>query len=96
MTLHKIKSVQRKDKYVLLAKVTYHTLKDQIGKELTAFKTNKDAEHTKESCVLEDYVDNPVDLTRIKAGIAEEKLVRQLGLSQALMNVLILENCNRF
>lgn len=37
MTLQKIKSVQGKDEYVLLPIAVYHTLKDQIEKELACF-----------------------------------------------------------
>ncbi len=68
MTLQKIKSIQGKDEYILLPIAVYRTLKDQIEKELAAYEADQDAEQTFEPFVLEDYVDNPVALARIKAG----------------------------
>ncbi|UJP01798.1 MAG: helix-turn-helix domain-containing protein [Nitrosomonas sp.] len=84
MTLQKIKSIQGKDEYVLLPMAIYRVLKDQIEKELAACEANQDEVY--EPFVLEDYVDNPVALARIKAGITQEQLAQCLGVSQAYIS----------
>jgi len=86
MTLQKIKSIHGKDEYVLLPMAVYRVLKDQIEKELAACKAGQDAEQAYETFVLEDYVDNPVALARIKAGITQEQLAQRLGVSQAYIS----------
>lgn len=86
MTLQKIKSIQGKDEYVLLPIAVYRALKDQIEKELVACKANQDDEQAYKPFVLEDYVDNPVALARIKAGITQEQLAQRLGVSQAYVS----------
>lgn len=78
MTLQKIKSIHGKDEYVLLPMAVYRALKDQIEKELAACETNQDAEQAYEPFVLEDYVDNPVALARIKAGITQKNSLRSV------------------
>ena len=88
MTLQIIKSIQGKDEYILLPIVVYRTLKDQIEKELAACENDQDAERTFEPFVLEDCVDNPVALARIKAGITQDQLAQRLGVSQAYVNQL--------
>ncbi len=88
MTLQKIKSINGKDEYVLLPIAVYRALKDQIEHALAAYKSGQDAEPTYESFVLEDYVDNPVALARIKAGITQEQLAERLGVSQAYVSQL--------
>ena len=86
MTLQKIKSIQGKDEYVLLPMAVYRALKGQIEKELAACEANQNDEQTYEPFVLEDYVDNPVALARIKAGITQEQLAQRLGVSQAYVS----------
>ncbi|MFZ1850957.1 MAG: helix-turn-helix transcriptional regulator [Nitrosomonas sp.] len=88
MTLQKIKSIQGKDEYVLLPMAVYRVLKDQIEKELAACESNQNHEQAYEPFVLEDYVDNPVALARIKAGITQEQLAQFLGVSQAYVSQL--------
>lgn len=86
MTLQKIKSIQGKDEYILLPIAVYHTLKDQIEKELAVYEADQDAEQAYVPFVLEDYVDSPVALARIKAGITQEQLAQRLGVSQAYVS----------
>jgi len=88
MTLQKIKSIHGKDEYVLLPVAIYRALKDQIEKELAACETSQSAEQAYEPFILEDYVDNPVALARIKAGITQEQLAQRLGVSQAYISQL--------
>ncbi len=86
MTLQKIKSIDGKDEYVLLPVVVYQTLKDQIEKALTTYETGQDDAQAYVPFVLEDYVDNPVAMARIKAGITQEQLAQRLGVSQAYVS----------
>lgn len=86
MTLQKIKSIHGKDEYVLLPMAVYRALKEQIEKELAACEVSQGTEQTYEAFVLEDYVDNPVALARIKAGITQEQLAKRLGVSQAYVS----------
>lgn len=86
MTLQKIKSIYGKDEYVLLPVAVYRTLKDQIEKELAAYEIGQDTDQAYEPFVLEDYVDNPIALERIKTGITQEQLAQRLGVSQAYVS----------
>ncbi len=86
MTLQKIKSIDGKDEYVLLPVVVYQTLKDQIEKALITYETGQDDEQSYVPFVLEDYVDNPVAVARIKAGVTQEQLAQRLGVSQAYVS----------
>ena len=86
MTLQKIKSIDGKDEYVLLPVVVYQTLKDQIEKALITYEAGQDDEQAYVPFVLEDYVDNPVAIARIKAGITQEQLAQSLGVSQAYIS----------
>ena len=74
MTLQKIKSINGKDEYVLLPMPVYHALKKQIEYELAAYETGQDNDQKYVPFILEDYVDNPVAVARIKAGITQEQL----------------------
>ena len=86
MTLQKIKSINGKDEYVLLPMTVYRVLKDQIEHELAAYETDQDTEQKYVPFVLEDYVDNPVAIARIKAGITQGQLAQRLGVSQAYIS----------
>ncbi|SEQ59245.1 transcriptional regulator [Nitrosomonas ureae] len=86
MTLQKIKSVQGKDEYVLLPIAVYHTLKDQIEKELAVFKADQNTEQAYVPFALEDYVDNPMALARTKADITQEQRTQRMGVSQAYVS----------
>ena len=86
MTLQKIKSIQGKDEYIQLPIAVYRVLKDQIEKELVVCEANRDDEQACEPFVLEDYVDNPVALARIRAGITQEQLAQRLGASQSCVS----------
>lgn len=86
MTLQKIKSINGKDEYVLLPVAVYHVLKDKIEDELAGYKTAHDAGKDYVPFVLEDYVDNPVAIARIKAGLTQHALAQRLGVSQAYVS----------
>lgn len=86
MTLQKIKSINGKDEYILLPMAVYHALKDQIEHELATYETGEDADQKYVPFILEDYVDNPVAIARIKSGITQEQLAQRLGVSQAYIS----------
>lgn len=78
MSLQIIKSVDGKDEYVLLPINIYNALREQIKEKLgsndyVAFDPA-------------DYVDNPIALARIKAGITQEELARRMKVSQAYIS----------
>lgn len=86
MTLQTIKSIDGKDEYVLLPVKVYRALKKKIEDELVGLETA--AENSKEYVpfVLEDYVDNPVALARMKAHITQKQLAQRLGVTQAYIS----------
>ena len=78
MNLQTIKSIAGRDEYVLLPVATYHQLKKQID-HLLDKKNYVPFE-------LEDYVQNPITLARIKANLTQEILAKRLGVSQAYIS----------
>jgi ribosome-binding protein aMBF1 (putative translation factor) len=86
MTLQKIKSLDGKDEYVLLPIAVFRALRGQIEQRLAARKTAKTRDDDYLPFVLEDYVDNPVALARIKAKITQAELARRMDVSQAYVS----------
>ncbi len=79
MNLQIIKSVEGEAEYVLLPINAYKALKHQIDKVI-----DEDYAPFK----LEDYVDNPVALARIKANLTQEELAQRMDVSQAYISKL--------
>lgn len=82
MNLQTIKSMDGKVEYVLLPVATYHALRHQISEQL---------KHTQESEEYEvfdpaEYIDNPVALARIQAGITQEGLAKLMRVTQAYVS----------
>lgn len=77
MSLQMIKSLHGKDEYVLLPVNVYRLLKKQIDKVVEGDYVN---------FTLEDYVENPIALARIKANITQEELATYLNVSQAYIS----------
>lgn len=77
MNLQMIKSINGQNEYVLLPISTYNLLKKQIDKAL-----NEDYE----KFCLEEYVQNPIALARIQAGITQEALALHLKVTQAYIS----------
>ena len=77
MSLQKIKSLNGKDEYVLLPVVSiYRALRKEIEGKLEGGKPRgKDYV----PFVVEDYVDNPIALARIKARVTQEDLARRIS-----------------
>lgn len=86
MTLQKIKSLDGKDEYVLLPIAVFRALRGQIEQRLTGRSAARSKDDDYLPFVLEDYVDNPVALARIKAKITQAELARRMDVSQAYVS----------
>jgi DNA-binding XRE family transcriptional regulator len=84
MTLQIIKSIDGKAEYVLLPVNIYNTLRDEIDKALKKKYSSEDYIPFE----LTDYVDNPVALARISAGITQEELAKYMSVTQAYISKL--------
>lgn len=84
MTLQIIKSIDGKAEYVLLPINIYNTLRSEIEAALQKKHSHEDYV----SFELTDYVDNPVALARINAGITQETLAEHMKVTQAYISKL--------
>ncbi|MDR3490831.1 MAG: helix-turn-helix transcriptional regulator [Gammaproteobacteria bacterium] len=84
MNLQIIKSVEGKVEYVLLPIKIYDALRVEIDKALK--KKDKSSDYV--PFELKDYVDNPVALARINAGITQEELAMRMKVTQAYVSKL--------
>ena len=82
MSLQIIKSVDGKDEYVLLPVAIYHALREQITERISKLRVK----HQLVSFEPADYIENPVALARIKAGMTQEELARRMKVSQAYIS----------
>jgi len=82
MNLQTIKSMDGKVEYVLLPIAAYLALRHQITEQLKQAKENEDYEVFDPA----DYIDNPIALARIQAGITQEELARLMGVTQAYVS----------
>ena len=82
MNLQTIKSMDGKVEYVLLPVAAYHALRRQITEQLKHSQENEDYEVFDPS----DYIDNPVALARIQAGITQEELAKLMNVTQAYVS----------
>lgn len=82
MSLQIIKSVDGKDEYVLLPISIYNALREQIKERMKKSKIKADYVAFDPA----DYVDNPIALARIKAGITQEELAARMKVTQAYIS----------
>ncbi|KTD25441.1 transcriptional regulator, y4mF family [Legionella lansingensis] len=82
MNLQTIKSLDGKVEYVLLPVAAYRALRHQITEQLRQTQENEDYEVFDPA----DYVDNPVALARIQAGITQEDLAKLMNVTQAYIS----------
>lgn len=82
MSLQVIKSIEGKDEYILLPMSIYKALQRQIEERLS--KISLQNEYVPFN--PEDYVDNPVALARIKAGITQKQLAKLMKVTQAYIS----------
>lgn len=85
MTLQTIKSIDGKDEYVLLPVKVYKALQEEIEDELAGLEVAGDDDQFV-PFVLEDYVQNPISLARIKAGVTQKELAKRMGVTQAYIS----------
>jgi len=85
MTLQTIKSIDGKDEYVLLPVKIFKALQDKIEDELAGLEAATGDDQLV-PFVLEEYVQSPVSLTRIKAGVTQKELARRMGVTQAYIS----------
>lgn len=84
MTLQIIKSIDGKAEYVLLPFNVYNALRNEIEEALKKKYSGEDYVPFE----LTDYVDNPVALARINAGITQEELAKRMNVTQAYISKL--------
>ena len=91
MNLQIIKSVEGKAEYVLLPINIYNALRNEIEQALK--KKYSDDDYV--PFEVEDYVDNPVALARINAGITQEELAKRMEVTQAYVSKLEHQDSNK-
>ncbi|HVE43740.1 MAG TPA: helix-turn-helix transcriptional regulator [Gammaproteobacteria bacterium] len=84
MTLQIIKSIDGKAEYVLLPFSIYNSLREEIEEALKKKYSSGDYVPFE----LTDYVDNPIALARINAGITQEELAKRMKVTQAYISKL--------
>ena len=82
MSLQIIKSMDGKDEYVLLPINVYTSMRNQIDARLKKIK--KHSEYV--SFEPADYIDNPIALARINAGITQAELAKRMKVTQAYIS----------
>jgi ribosome-binding protein aMBF1 (putative translation factor) len=86
MNLQTIKSLDGKDEYVLLPVAVYKALQEEIEGEITELEGSAEKPGEYLPFVLEDYVDNPAALARMKARITQKELAQRMGVTQAYIS----------
>lgn len=79
MNLQIIKSIDGRDEYVLLPVNIYKSLHDEIEARLNKVENQNDYVIFDPA----DYVDNPIALARINAGITQQQLAARMKVTQA-------------
>lgn len=79
-----INSLEGNPEYVLIPFRVYTALRKEIESRVAAVSKQDDYVPFE----LEDYVDNPVALARIKARMTQDQLAQRLGVSQAYISKL--------
>lgn len=77
MNLQTIKSVDGRDEYILLPIDAYRVLKKQIDKVISGEYEKFD---------INDFVENPIALMRIKAQLTQEEIADYMKVSQAYIS----------
>jgi ribosome-binding protein aMBF1 (putative translation factor) len=79
-----IQSLNGEPEYVLLPYDLYQMLRGELDRKLSARKPRQASDYV--PFRVQDYVDNPVALARIKARISQSELARRLDVSQAYIS----------
>ncbi len=86
LNLQIIKSISGKPEFVLIPVAVYNALRDQIEDEVAGLEAAADKGGASVPFALEDYVDSPVALARIKANVTQKQLAKRLGVTQAYIS----------
>jgi DNA-binding XRE family transcriptional regulator len=86
LNLQVIKSLSGKPEFVLIPVAVYNALREEIEDEIAGLEAaaEKGGEYT--PFALQDYVDKPVALARMKANVTQQELAKRLGVSQAYIS----------
>ena len=79
-----IQSLNGEPEYVLLPYDLYQMLRGSLDHKLSVRQTKRIDDYV--PFRVEEYVNNPVALARIKASISQSELARRLGVSQAYIS----------
>lgn len=79
-----IHALNGEPEYVLLPYDLYQAVQGELERKLAARKRPRGDDYA--PFQVEDYVDNPVALARIKARVSQSELARRLGVSQAYIS----------
>lgn len=82
MNLQVIKSIEGKDEYVLLPIKIYNALQNQITERMKKIKNSSEYVTFDPA----DYVDNPIALARIRAGLTQAELAKRMKVTQAYIS----------
>ncbi len=86
LNLQVIKSISGKPEFVLIPIAVYNALREQIEDELAGLEAAADKSADYVPFALEDYVDSPIALARIKAKVTQKELAKRLGVTQAYIS----------
>ena len=86
LNLQIIKSISGKPEFVLIPVAVYNALREQIEDELAGLETAAEKSGDYVPFALEDYLDSPVALARIKANVTQKALAKRLGVTQAYIS----------
>lgn len=81
-----IKSISGKPEFVLIPVAVYEALRDQIADELAGLEAATEKGGDYAPFALEDYVDSPVALARMRANLTQEQLAKRMGVTQAYVS----------
>jgi DNA-binding XRE family transcriptional regulator len=86
LNIQTIKSITGKPEYVLIPIAVYNALREEIEEEIAGLESVAEKNGDYVPFALEDYVDNPVALARIKANVTQQQLARRMGVTQAYIS----------
>lgn len=81
-----IKSLSGKPEFVLIPVAVYQALREQIEDEIAGLEAVAENGDEYVPFALEDYLDNPIAIARIKANLTQQDLAKRLSVSQAYIS----------
>jgi DNA-binding XRE family transcriptional regulator len=86
LNLQVIKSLSGKPEFVLIPVAVYNALREEIEDEIAGLEAAAEKGGEYAPFALQDYVDNPVALARMKANVTQQELANRLKVSQAYIS----------